>query len=81
MCMLNRSREEIIAKILSTANSPTKRTHIMFNANLSFYQLKKHLGYAQKKGFIQKTESGLLEITDSGRSFLSQYKLLAALLA
>jgi len=79
--MMNRSREQIIANILSAVNTPIKRTHIMYHANLSFDQLKIYMDYLHNKKLIQQTEDDLWEITDAGRAFVSQYQLLAAMLA
>jgi len=78
---MNRSREQIIANILSAANTPIKRTHIMYHANLSFDQLKIYIEYLDSRKFIRKKEDDLWEITDAGRAFVSQYHLLAAMLA
>jgi predicted transcriptional regulator len=79
--MMNRSREQIIANILSAVNTPIKRTHIMYHANLSFDQLKIYMDYLHNKKLIQQTEDDLWEITDAGRAFVGQYQLLAAMLA
>lgn len=78
---MNRSREQIIANILSVAREPIKRTHIMYHANLSFDQLKIYIEYLARRKFIRQTEDDLWEITDAGRVFVSQYQLLAAMLA
>ena len=79
--MMNRSREQIIANILSAASEPIKRTHIMCHANLSFDQLKIYIGYLHGRKLIKQTKDDLWEITDAGRIFVSQYQLLAAMLA
>ena len=79
--MMNRSREQIIANILSAVNTPIKRTHIMYHANLSFDQLKIYMDYLHNKKLIQQTEVDLWEITNAGRAIVSQYQLLAAMLA
>ena len=79
--MMNRSRDQIIASILAASNEPIKKTLIMYKANLSFDQLKAYMEYLERKQFIHETEDGLWVITDTGRIFLSQYQLVASMLA
>lgn len=78
---MNRSREEIIAKILSNVQEPTLKTMIMYKANLSFDQLKMYTEYLQQKQLIHKMENGLWVITDNGRTFLRHYQTLAEIIA
>ena len=78
---MNRSREEIVADILSVAGEPVKKTMIMYKAHLSFEQLKLYLDFSREKGLISNTEDGLWIATDKGRLFLSQYQLISAIIA
>ena len=79
--MMNRSRDQIFASILAASNEPIKKTLIMYKANLSFDQLKVYMEYLERKQFIHKTEDGSWVITDTGRIFLSQYQLVASIMA
>ena len=56
---MNRSREEIAANMLAFASEPVKKTTIMYQACLSYDQLKLYLGLLRKKGLIDITEDGL----------------------
>ena len=78
---MNRSRDQIIANILAASTEPIKKTLIMYKANLSFDQLKVYMEYLERKQFIHKTEEGLWVTTETGRIFLSQYQLVASIMA
>ena len=78
---LNRSREEIIAHILANAQEPTLKTVIMYNAKLSYEQLKMYAELLLQKGLIQKTKDGLWVVTDNGRRFLRHYQTIAEIIA
>ena len=69
----NRDRLSIVAAILDAANSGASKTRIMFSANLSFSLLEKYLDVTAKAGFVQVSDHKYV-ITESGRSFLREYK-------
>jgi predicted transcriptional regulator len=69
----NRDRVSIIAAILEAANSRASKTHIMFEANLSFSMLEKYLNMAINYRLINQEESKY-KLTDIGREYLKQYK-------
>jgi predicted transcriptional regulator len=67
-----RDRLSLIAAILKEVESGSKKTHIMYAANLSFKLLKKYLETALALGFIQPAGSRY-ELTAKGRMFLKRY--------
>ncbi len=78
---MNRSREEIAANMLAFASEPVKKTTIMYQACLSYDQLKLYLGLLRKKGLIDITEDGLWVTTGKGRSFIKDYETVAEIIA
>ena len=56
--MSRRTRLDIKAKILKVASEGTLKTNIMYEAKLSFTQLKRHLDRLSKEGFIVETKKG-----------------------
>jgi predicted transcriptional regulator len=73
----NRSRLEIIAKILSVARDGARKTNIMYQANLSFRQMESYLNFLIEKGLLGSTlnEDGtpIYETTQKGNSFLKNF--------
>jgi len=86
--LLHRSRIDIIANILQAANEGAKKTHIMYQCNLSFRQLHAYLDFLVAMGFLKsiilkaenKDDSLLFETTRKGRAFIQAYRNLRALL-
>jgi len=70
-----RSNIEIIAEMLKVGENGAGKTKIMYNANLSYSQIQKYLGYLISQGFINKLELGnpsvTYRVTESGRRLLS----------
>jgi predicted transcriptional regulator len=65
---------QIIAEILSSCIRPQKKTHIMYEANLSFQQLKSYLNKVQEKGLLELRHSeGRYVITGKGLQFLQKW--------
>ena len=64
--MKYRSRTDICSQILEAANGGTTKTRIMYNAYLSYAQLKEYLSVL--------TENGLLEYEDGERKFKTSEK-------
>ena len=77
--MGNRSREEIIAEILSTLMEPQIKTMIMYKSKLSYSQLKFYHRLLLDKGLIRE-ESGKWVITEKGISYLKAYDVICQLL-
>jgi predicted transcriptional regulator len=67
-----RRRFEIIADIIKSAENGTKKTKIMYFANLSYMLLKRYLEETVKVGFIKETDDGY-ESTEKGKIFLEKY--------
>ena len=70
--MSNRTRNEIIAEMLSSVGSPSPKTAMMYGARLSYAQLRHYHDYLEKRGLIVQVE-GLWVATEKGRSFLRAY--------
>jgi predicted transcriptional regulator len=70
-----RSNIEIIAEMLKVGENGAGKTKIMYNANLSYSQIQKYLGYLISQGFIDKLELGnpsvTYRVTESGQRLLS----------
>jgi predicted transcriptional regulator len=73
----NRSRIEIIKDILQVAEtageSGSKKTHIMYGANLSYKLLTKYLKEVLSAELICRGESCYI-ITEKGKEFLKSYE-------
>jgi len=69
-----RSDIEIIADMLKIGENGAGKTKIMYNANMSYSQIQKYLGYLTGQGFIDKMKMGnpsvTYQITDSGLKLL-----------
>ena len=81
--MKNRSRYEVIAAILKSANREETRTKIMYKAMLSNDQCKIYLDSLLHSGLIQEVYNGtkmVYKITHKGNTFLSYYDQMKELL-
>lgn len=81
--MKNRSRYEVIAAILKSANKEETRTKIMYKAMLSNDQCKVYLDSLLHSGLIQEVDNGtkiVYRITAKGDKFLSYYDQMKELL-
>jgi len=58
-----RSNIEIIAEMLKVGENGAGKTKIMYNANLSYTQIQKYLGYLMGQGFIDKIQVGNPSVT------------------
>ncbi len=78
-----RGKIEIMADILSLSTVGTKKTHIMYRANLSYEQIVYYLRELQGKGLLeQREEEGntVYGTTERGREFLGHYSQVAELM-
>ena len=70
-----RSNIEIIAEMLRVGENGAGKTKIMYNANLSYSQIQKYLGFLIAEGFIDKMKMGnpsvTYRVTDSGLKLLN----------
>ena len=70
----NRDRVEIVANILEICRNDTRKTKIMYQANLSFELLAKYLRLLQQANLIKVDHYGsVYSATDKGLEFLKQY--------
>lgn len=74
MVSQRRSSIEIIADMLKVGESGAGKTRLMYNANLSYSQIQKYLGFLLSHGFINKIEVGnpaaTYQVTESGLKLL-----------
>ena len=69
-----RSRLDIIADILQAASKNAKKTHIMYQANLSYKVLKKYLRKMNEASLIRYVcDKECYSLTVKGRDFLDSY--------
>ena len=79
--MKYRSRTEITAMILDTANKETTKIKIMYNAYLSYNQLKEYLSILIENNLLEYFEGARnYKTTEKGLNFLKMYKEMAKLL-
>ena len=81
--MKNRSRYEVIAAILKSANKEETRTKIMYKAMLSNDQCKIYLDSLLQSGLIQEVDNGakiVYRTSSKGDKFLSYYDQMKELL-
>ena len=69
-----RARHDIVIEVLKSAMNGTKKTNIMYKANLSFTQLELYLTALKKAGFITE-ESGIWKTTEKGLHVIEACKL------
>jgi predicted transcriptional regulator len=78
-----RGRIDIIADILESSVEATRKTTIMYRANLSFRQLQTYLPWLVENGFLEAylNQGVKIYIIDKkGNAFLEVYRLLNAVL-
>ncbi|HYY67564.1 MAG TPA: winged helix-turn-helix domain-containing protein [Nitrososphaeraceae archaeon] len=79
----NRGKIQITADILSLCTVGTKKTHIMYKANLSYEQVNYYLADTLRNNFIEQCAHGedgvVYRTTDKGREYLKYYGLLTEL--
>ena len=69
---------KIIAEMLQVAKNGAKKTHIMYQCNLSYRQNKKFLTFLLETGFLRIGNS--YYTTEKGLRFLQTYQALELLL-
>ena len=69
-----RSNFEIIADMLKVGENGAGKTKIMYNANMSYNQIQKYLGYLIGQGLIEKMKIGnpsaTYQVTENGLKLL-----------
>ncbi len=77
-----------MANILQVTADGAKKTHIMYECNLSFRQLNSYLDFLTETGFLEKLmlkenhkeDLMIFMTTDKGKDFIKAYRHLKALL-
>jgi predicted transcriptional regulator len=79
--MKNRSRTEITASILESANGGVTKTKIMYKSFLSYTQLKEYLSVLIENNLIEGLEgTQTYKTTEKGLKFLKMYNEIGELL-
>jgi len=68
-----RDRLQIIADILLVVRGGAKKTHVMYQANLSFTLLKRYLTEVLEAGLVSRDDEDGYRLTGRGRSFLDRF--------
>jgi len=68
-----RDRLQIIADILSVVRGGAKKTHVMYQANLSFTLLKRYLTEVLEAGLVRCDDEDGYRLTRRGQSFLDRF--------
>ncbi len=70
----HRSEEQIVADMLATIVDGTKKTRIMYGANLSYALTSKYLRRLQDCGLVQHDDDyKCYRLTHAGKYYLSEY--------
>ena len=70
----NRSKEEIVANILTVVMREPRKTHIMYGANLSYALLCKYLNQLVDCGMVKyRANDRVYELTCNGEDYLIKY--------
>lgn len=79
--MKYRSRADIIAGILESASRGATKTRLMYNAYLSYAQIKEYAAFLTDKGLLaHREDSNLYTLTKDGIRYLETYQQLNALI-
>jgi predicted transcriptional regulator len=79
--MKYRSRTEIVAMILEAANGGTTKTKIMYNAYLSYSQLKEYLSVLIENNLLEyHGGTKIFRTTEKGLKFLKMHNEIGELL-
>ncbi|HEX6562120.1 MAG TPA: winged helix-turn-helix domain-containing protein [Nitrososphaera sp.] len=63
----------IIAEILQVCVQKTKRTHVIYKANLSHSMLQGYVELAWQSGLLEELPDRSLLITEKGREYLAHF--------
>lgn len=71
-----RDKLDILLRIVEVTATPAKKTHILYKANLNFYQLNRYIDELVRLGFIKEIDipfKGYVT-TEKGKQFLTMMK-------
>ena len=81
MIVKYRSRTEIVAMILEAANGGATKTKIMYNAYLSYNQVKEYISILIENNLLEYLEGArTFRTTEKGLNFLKMHREMAELL-
>jgi predicted transcriptional regulator len=78
--MKPRSIHAIMAGILHVCEQRTKRTHIIYKANLSHSMLLEYVQLALRNGLLQEMPDRTLLIAEKGREYLAHFTIVERML-
>jgi predicted transcriptional regulator len=67
-----RTRLEIVTEVLQAASGGARKTHIMYQCNLSYKLLQQYLEHAVQASLLSSRSDGRYVTTDRGRLFLDR---------
>ena len=80
--MKYRSRTDIVSQILESANGGATKTRIMYNAYLSYAQLKEYLSALLESGLIEYVDGEhKYNTTSKGVQYLTTYQRIGEMMA
>ena len=68
-----RGRLQIIADILSVVRDGAKKTHVMYQANLSYTLLSRYLNEVLESGLVSRDNEDRYRLTRRGKKFLDRF--------
>lgn len=71
-----RDKLDILLRIVEVTVTPAKKTHILYRANLNFYQLNRYIDELVSLGFVMEVDvpfKGYIA-TERGKQFLAMMK-------
>ena len=69
-----RSSLEIVSEILRIARKGSRKTRIVYGANLNFKMLTEYLIKLEEAGLVKLHENGEIETTAKGKEYLEQFR-------
>ncbi len=69
----NRNSLDIVRDLLSVASIKTRKTRLMYQANLSFVQVEKYVHDLIERGLLSHDDNSFYLITKKGLEFLRLY--------
>jgi predicted transcriptional regulator len=73
---IKRDKLDILLGILDIASAPVKKTHILYRANINYYQLTRYLDLLLGLGMLEQINEPYkgYRITEKGRQMLQLFK-------
>ena len=74
---LKRDKLDILLEILTIAKTPIKKPHILYKANINFYQLKRYLDLLLHLEMLEEINDPhkAYRITEKGRQMLDLFNM------